>query len=83
LIFQFNISGSSATLAGTTMLSGFTRMPTYWVAANAKGKARQGKTAIATSGGDIGFFSYPAGGSATLTLTQNYPWSAVVSQSKK
>jgi hypothetical protein len=82
LIFQFKISGSSATLAGTTMLSGFTRMPTYWVATKAKGKARQGKTVIATSGADIGFFKYPGGGSPSVTLTQNYPWSAVVSQAK-
>lgn len=81
LIFQFDTSGSSATLEGTTMLSGFTRMPTYSILTSAKRRARQGKTVIATSGSDIGFFKYPAGGSATVTLTQNYPWSAVVSPS--
>jgi hypothetical protein len=54
-------------------------MPTYFILGTINKKHRQGPKVIATSGADIGFFHYPAGGSAIKTLTQNYPWAAVVS----
>jgi NHL repeat len=71
LIFQLTLSGSQLTVVGTTQLSGYSRMPTYWI---------DGTTVIATSGGDFGFFKYPAGGSPTKSFTQNWPWAAVVSK---
>jgi hypothetical protein len=82
LIFQFKINGSSASLAGTTMLDGFNRMPTYFVVRQTSKRIKQGKRVIATSGGNIGFFKYPAGGSALTTITQNWPWSTVVSAAR-
>jgi hypothetical protein len=82
LIFQFTISGSSATLMNTTMLNGYTRMPAYFIVGAKDKKGKQGKAVVATSGGDLGFFKYPAGGSYTFQTTQNWPWSSAVSKGK-
>jgi hypothetical protein len=80
LIFQLTLSGSQLTVVGTTQLSGYSRMPTYWIDGTTNKQGKQGKTVIATSGGDFGFFKYPAGGSPTASFTQNWPWAAVVSK---
>ncbi|MBV9332548.1 MAG: hypothetical protein JO146_00925 [Candidatus Eremiobacteraeota bacterium] len=82
LIFQFTISGSSATLVNTTMLNGYTRLPAYFIVGANDKKGKQGKAVVATSGGNLGFFKYPAGGNYTFQTTQNWPWSSAVSKGK-
>lgn len=80
LIFQFSIDGSTATLENTTMLSYFTRPQAFYIDGVPRKKSKQGKHVIATSGSDIGIFQYPKGGAAITTMTQNWPWSVVVSK---
>ena len=80
LIYQFSVSGSAATLENTTMLDGFTRAQGFYVVGVPRKKSKQGNHIIATSGSNIGIFHYPKGGAAITTLTQNYPWSVVVSK---
>jgi hypothetical protein len=68
-IYQLTVSGSSATTVGTTTLSGPRGIGQYLVLT--KGKT-QGKSVIVPelgSGGVVGYFKYPAGGTATKSIT--------------
>jgi hypothetical protein len=72
VIYQFSISGSSATEVGSTTLSGSKRVEQFWI---------QGNAVIGPdySGTDAGFWPYPSGGSATRTISLNSPFGATVS----
>ncbi len=71
VIYQFSVSGSTATEVGSTTLTGTTSVRQFWI-----------------SGGDVvgpdydaqvGFWSYPGGGSATKTITSAHGYGAAVS----
>lgn len=61
-IYRYSISGSAATLAGTTKLSGSTRAGETWIF---KGRVM---AAIFSSGHGVGVWKYPAGGPAITTI---------------
>ncbi len=71
LIYRLTITGSTASVVGSTTLSGGWNPPTYTIV---------GKKLIATSGGNIGFFHYPKSGGPIATISQNWPWSTAVSK---
>lgn len=71
LIYRLTITGSSASVAGSTTLGNSWNPPVYTIF---------GKKLIASSGGNIGFFHYPKSGNAFKTIAQNWPWSAAVSR---
>lgn len=71
-IYQFEISGSTATEAGSTQLKGAGEIGQFWIA---------GKTLVGPDeeNEDLGFWSYPAGGSAKKTISLSIPYGATVS----
>jgi hypothetical protein len=83
VVYQFAISGSKGIKVGSTPLgSGAVDTKQFWI---------QGQTIIAPNfnpgsrgRGDVLFYKYPAGGTATRKITAglDYPIGAVVSQSK-
>lgn len=77
MVYQLSISGSAATVAGTSTLDDTSRVRTFWIS----GSKKSGKTLIAPSiFGAVNFYDYPAGGSPTKTFSQNQPFAAVVSK---
>ncbi len=75
-VYQFTVSGKHATKAGSTMLGGAIEVFQYWI----DGAKVIGADAL---GGDVGIWNYPAGGSATKTISGLYaPLGAVVSRAK-
>jgi hypothetical protein len=80
VIYQLSITGSAASVAGTTTLDSTSRVRTYWIPELHSDKT-QGTQVIAPSiFGTIGFYDYPSGGSPTMTISQNQPYAAVVSK---
>ena len=72
-IYQFIISGSNATEAGSTVLAGSNYAVQMWIA---------GATVIAANatGASVMYWSYPAGGSPTQTITGlGQPWGVTLS----
>jgi len=83
VIYQLAITGSSATVVGTTTLSSTSRVRTFWIPDVGSSK-KQGRRVIAPSiYGTVGYYSYPGGGSPTKTFSQNQPFAPVVSKGKK
>jgi hypothetical protein len=71
------VSGSIGTVAGKTELAGAYDIVQFWI---------QGKKLIGPDAyyHDVGFYNYPAGGTATKTLTGfNTPYGSVVSKGKQ
>jgi hypothetical protein len=76
-IYQVQVSGSIGTVAGKTELVGAYDIVQFWI---------QGKKLIGPDAyyHDVGFYNYPAGGTATKTLTGfNTPYGSVVSKGKQ
>lgn len=78
-IYEFTISGSAGTLVGTTPLNGSSDVLQFWI---------QDKRVIGGSHfsgvGDVQYWSYPAGGTATKTIDGFVePIGAVVSMAAK
>lgn len=72
-IYQFSIAGKHATKAGSTALGGASEVFQFWI----DGSKVIGPDAL---GGDVGFWNYPEGGTATKTISGLYaPLGAVVS----
>jgi hypothetical protein len=70
-IYQFSISGSNATKAGSTTLAGTTSVRQSWI---------EGSTIVGPDyGKDVGVWKYPAGGSATQILTHVHGYGAAIS----
>jgi YD repeat-containing protein len=83
VIDRFKVSGSAASIVGSTTLGNWDRwFPTDFILRTGK-KRRLHNVVIATDGTDIEFFPYPAGGSPTKSIPQNWPWSTAVSLAKK
>jgi hypothetical protein len=71
VVYQFSISGSTATLIGSTPLDGTTSVRQFWI---------DGKRLIGPDyDAPVGFWNYPAGGSPTKTLSKVHGYGAAVS----
>jgi hypothetical protein len=71
-INQLQVSGSTATLAGTTTLGSTGWVWQFWIPnVPKKGKAQATRIVAPTvaSNDYVGYWNYPAGGSATKTIT--------------
>jgi hypothetical protein len=75
VIDRFSISGSSGTKAGSTQLGGSKEVAQFWI---------EGADVIGPDfeKNDVGFWSYPAGGSPTKTIGGVYGYGATVSVAK-
>lgn len=80
VIYQLSISGSTATVIGTTTLDNISRVRTFSIPLLASKKARGGVVIAPSIFGTVGFYNYPAGGAATTSFSQNQPFAAVVSK---
>lgn len=83
-IYQVSVSGSSATVEGTTVLGGSCDALQFVIssAGSHKKSRQQANTAIAPDvcEGSVAFYNYPSGGPPTNTLTGfQYPVAAAVS----
>jgi hypothetical protein len=75
VIHQVSIAGGSGTIVSSTELDGAKDVEQFWV---------QGKRVVAPDfeNDDVGFWSYPAGGSPTKTITGVHGYGAAVSLAK-
>jgi hypothetical protein len=75
VIYQFSVSGSSGTEVGSTTLDGTKSVKQFWI---------QSKTVIGPDGDndDVGFWKYPAGGSAAGLIGAVDGYGAAVSAAK-
>lgn len=71
-IYQFSIANDEATLEGTTTLTGASQVGQFAV---------EGSAVVVPTGDSVQFFAYPAGGSATQTITDgiDYPSAVAIS----
>ncbi|HEX4014222.1 MAG TPA: hypothetical protein VHX17_10100 [Candidatus Cybelea sp.] len=71
-LYQIKISGSSGSVAGSTILSGAGQVWQFWITKNLGGKKHKGLRVIGptttSNSGIVGYWSYPAGGAATNTI---------------
>ena len=88
-IAQMQISGSTATVVNTTVLAGSGTIWQFWIPGVPKPKKQAQASSIiaptdSSSGGFVGFWAYPAGGSPTKTITGfDQPDGVAVSTLKK
>jgi hypothetical protein len=78
VIYQFTISGGMGSKARSTLLTGAGDVVQFWIdGAKVVGPDSQNS--------DVGFWKYPAGGTATKIITEDLsdPYGAVVSKAKK
>lgn len=72
-LYQIQLSGSSGSVVGSTSLSGAGAVWQFWITKNLGGKNHQGLRVVAptfiNSTPLVGYFNYPAGGTATKTIT--------------
>jgi hypothetical protein len=91
-IYQLQLSGSTGSVEGSTSLSGTGWVWQFWIAKTQGGKrVPQGTRIIAptyagSDGAEVAYWSYPAGGDPTKTITNEYfsqPDGATLSTIKK
>jgi len=86
-IYQFSVSGSTATEVGLTLLTGSSQVADFWIPKFGHTKKHpEGTTVIAPNqdGKNTLFYAYPAGGSPTNTISgQTDPIGATVSLARK
>ena len=72
-LYQIALSGSTGSVVSSTSLSGAAAVWQFWITNNLGGKKHKGLRVIAPtisgSNGIVGYWNYPAGGSATQTIT--------------
>ena len=84
-LYQIAVSGSSGSIVGSTTLNGTGNVWQFWLM-NTSGKKSKKERVIAptvnTGGmGEVGYWKYPAGGTATKTITgSSFPDGAAVSK---
>jgi hypothetical protein len=77
-IYQIELSGSSGLIEGSTQLEGTGWVWQFWIAkTQGSKKVPQGTRLIAptyagSAGAEVGYWKYPAGGSATKTIAASY-----------
>lgn len=74
VVYRLKIAGTSATVSGTTPLSGATYAEQFWLTrfVNRAKHSRATRLIVPnyfTGGADVGTWTYPAGGSPTKTIT--------------
>ncbi|MBV9700920.1 MAG: hypothetical protein JO078_12490 [Candidatus Eremiobacteraeota bacterium] len=72
VVYEFSISGSAATLQGTTSLGNSSNVQQFWVPKFTSGKTNpQGTRIVAAdyNNNDVPVWSYPAGGTPLRTIT--------------
>ncbi len=86
-IYQFSISGNVATEVGLTVLTGSKQVAQFWIPKFGRNqKNPEGTTLIGPNqnGANTLFWSYPAGGSPTKTISgETYPMGATISLATK
>jgi hypothetical protein len=87
-LYQIQLSGSAGSVVGSTSLSGSSAVWQFWITNNLGGKKHKGLRVIAPtlsgSVGIAGYWNYPAGGTATKTITGlEQPDGAALSTAKK
>ena len=71
MIYQFSISGGTASEVGSTTLSSTSNIAQFWI---------QGSAVVGPDrGGSVGFYPYPAGGQAAKTISGFQGYGAAVS----
>jgi hypothetical protein len=72
-LYQIQLSGSTGSVVGSTSLSGAAAVWQFWITNNLGSKKHKGLRVIAPtisgSAGIAGYWNYPAGGTATKTLS--------------
>ena len=86
VIYQFAISGSSGTEAGTTILNGANEVAQFWLPRVGKGKKRQATRVIGPNGDGMNtlIWSYPIAGNPVKTYSgEQDPTGATLSMAKR
>jgi hypothetical protein len=72
-LYQIQLSGSTGSVVGSTSLSGASAVWQFWITNNLGSKKHKGLRVIAptflNSVPTAGYWNYPAGGTATQTIT--------------
>ncbi|MFZ0573725.1 MAG: hypothetical protein WA304_00800 [Candidatus Cybelea sp.] len=72
-LYQIALSGSTGSVVGSTSLSGAGAVWQFWITNNLGGKKHKGLRVIGPTISDntgiVGYWNYPAGGTATKTIT--------------
>ncbi|MGA7200825.1 MAG: hypothetical protein WBX26_03280 [Candidatus Cybelea sp.] len=72
-LYQIQLSGSTGSVVGSTSLSGASAVWQFWITNNLGSKKHKGLRVIAptllNSVPTVGYWNYPAGGTATQTIT--------------
>jgi hypothetical protein len=78
VIYRLSFSGSTAYVVGSTELPAYWNLQGYSIVGALQNDVKH-HVLVGTAGGSIGFFNYPSGSGPRRSLTQNYPFDAVVS----
>jgi hypothetical protein len=87
VVYEFSISGSNATLEGTTDLTGAQDVVQFWIPSRSGGAEHSRGTRLIgpdVNGEGVAFFHYPAGGSPFKTITDavSGPYGSTISRAK-
>jgi hypothetical protein len=78
-IYQFSVSGSTATEVGSTTLKGSKTAEQFWIQGARVIVSDESRSSSQSKDGGVAFYRYPAGGSATKTLTLQGAFGATIS----
>jgi hypothetical protein len=79
IIYQFNVSGSTATEVGSTTLKGSSAVQQFWIQGGRIVVSDEKRSCRQSEEGCVAFYKYPAGGSAIKTLPLPGAFGATVS----
>ncbi|HEV3092143.1 MAG TPA: hypothetical protein VGX91_11960 [Candidatus Cybelea sp.] len=79
VIYQFDVSGSTATEVGSTVLKGSTMVEQFWIQGGNVIAPDSGRSCGGTQKGCVAIYRYPAGGSAVKTIELTGAFGATVS----
>lgn len=79
VIYQFDVSGSTATEVGSTTLAGSSTVEQFWIQGGRVVAPDPDRSCGGSQKGCIAFYRYPAGGSATKTIALPSAFGATVS----
>ena len=79
VVYQFDVSGSSATAVGSTTLHGSENVQQFWIQGRTLVAPDPARSCGSTTTGCIALYRYPAGGAAVAELQISNPFGAAVS----
>jgi hypothetical protein len=79
IVYQFALSGTSATETGSTTLDGSKAIEQFWVRAKSLVAADSQRSCGQSVTGCVEFYNYPAGGAATKTISLSGAWGIALS----